>query len=58
MNPRPAILCPIDYSDGSAGALRYAEALVEHFATGEDARAASRVTGAAVAVADLCGGHS
>jgi nucleotide-binding universal stress UspA family protein len=33
MNARPAILCPIDYSDGSAGALRYAAALADHFGT-------------------------
>lgn len=33
MNARPAILCPIDYSDASASALRYAAAVSEHFAT-------------------------
>jgi nucleotide-binding universal stress UspA family protein len=33
MNARPAILCPIDYSDASAGALRYAAAVAEHFGT-------------------------
>jgi nucleotide-binding universal stress UspA family protein len=33
MNVRPTILCPIDYSDASAGALRYAAAVAEHFAT-------------------------
>src|SRR3954447_666175 len=33
MNVRPSILCPIDYSDASAGALRYAAAVAEHFAT-------------------------
>ena len=33
MNVRPSILCPIDYSDASAGALRYAAAIAEHFAT-------------------------
>jgi nucleotide-binding universal stress UspA family protein len=33
MNVRPSILCPIDYSDASAGALRYAAALAEHFVT-------------------------
>src|SRR5687767_13386121 len=27
MNVRPSILCPIDYSDASAGALRYAAAI-------------------------------
>ena len=31
MNIRPSILCPIDYSDASAGALRYAAAIAEHF---------------------------
>jgi hypothetical protein len=31
MNVRPAILCPVDYSDASAGALRYAAALAEQF---------------------------
>ena len=31
MNVRPSILCPIDYSDASAGALRYAAAVAEHF---------------------------
>ena len=33
MNVRPSILCPIDYSDASAGALRYAAAMAEHFVT-------------------------
>jgi nucleotide-binding universal stress UspA family protein len=33
MNIRPSILCPIDYSDASAGALRYAAAIAEHFGT-------------------------
>ena len=33
MNVRPSILCPIDFSDGSAGALRYAAAIASHFAT-------------------------
>src|SRR5262245_23299987 len=33
MDVRPSILCPIDYSDASAGALRYAAAIAEHFAT-------------------------
>jgi nucleotide-binding universal stress UspA family protein len=33
MNIRPSILCPIDYSDASAGALRYAAAVAEHFFT-------------------------
>lgn len=31
MHVCPAILCPIDYSDASAGALRYAAALADHF---------------------------
>jgi nucleotide-binding universal stress UspA family protein len=31
MNVRPSILCPIDYSDASAGALRYAAAVAEYF---------------------------
>jgi universal stress protein A len=33
MNIRPSILCPIDYSDASAVALRYAAAIAEHFFT-------------------------
>lgn len=33
MNVRPSILCPIDYSEASAGALRYAAAIADHFAT-------------------------
>jgi nucleotide-binding universal stress UspA family protein len=33
MNVRPSILCPVDYSDASAGALRYAAAIAEHFVT-------------------------
>ena len=33
MNVRPSILCPIDFSDASAGALRYAAAIADHFAT-------------------------
>ena len=33
MNVRPSILCPIDYSEASVGALRYAAALAEHFVT-------------------------
>jgi len=33
MNVRPSILCPIDYSDASAVALRYAAAIAEQFAT-------------------------
>ena len=31
MSSPPSILCPIDYSDGSAGALRYAAAIAEYF---------------------------
>jgi nucleotide-binding universal stress UspA family protein len=33
MNVRPSILCPVDYSDASAGAIRYAVAIAEHFVT-------------------------
>ena len=33
MNVRPSILCPVDYSDASGGALRYAAAIAEHFVT-------------------------
>lgn len=33
MNVRPSILCPVDYSDASAGALRYAAAIARHFVT-------------------------
>ena len=33
MSTRPSILCPIDYSDASAAALRYAAAIAEHFYT-------------------------
>lgn len=33
MNVRPSILCPVDFSDASAGALRYAAAVASHFAT-------------------------
>jgi nucleotide-binding universal stress UspA family protein len=33
MNVRPSILCPIDFSEPSAGALRYAAAIASHFAT-------------------------
>jgi nucleotide-binding universal stress UspA family protein len=32
MNVRPSILCPIDFSEPSAAALRYAAALARHFA--------------------------
>ena len=28
---RPSVLCPVDFSDASRGALRYAAALAEHF---------------------------
>ena len=31
MGVRPSILCPIDYSEASAAALRYAAAVAEHF---------------------------
>lgn len=31
MTPHPSILCPIDFSDASAGALRYAAAISAHF---------------------------
>lgn len=31
MNSRPTILCPVDFSDASRGALRYARAIAEHF---------------------------
>jgi nucleotide-binding universal stress UspA family protein len=31
MSTRPSILCPIDFSDASAGALRYAVAIAAHF---------------------------
>ena len=33
MNVRPSILCPVDYSNASAGALRYAAAIAEHLVT-------------------------
>src|SRR4029453_8216111 len=33
MNIRPSILCPVDYSNASAGALRYAAAIAEHLVT-------------------------
>jgi nucleotide-binding universal stress UspA family protein len=33
MNVRPSILCPIDFSEASAGSLRYAAAIATHFAT-------------------------
>ena len=32
MNVRPSILCPVDFSAASAGALRYAAAIAAHFA--------------------------
>jgi nucleotide-binding universal stress UspA family protein len=32
MNDRRSILCPIDFSEASAGALRYAAAIADHFA--------------------------
>jgi universal stress protein A len=31
MNPRPFVLCPIDFSDASRSALRYAAAVSQHF---------------------------
>lgn len=31
MNATPSIVCPIDYSDASAGGLRYAAAIADHF---------------------------
>src|SRR5262245_6620300 len=31
MSTRPSVLCPIDFSNASRGALRYAAALAEHF---------------------------
>lgn len=33
MNVRPSILCPVDFSDASRGALRYAAAVASHFST-------------------------
>ena len=33
MNVRPSILCPVDFSEASAGALKYAAAIAGHFAT-------------------------
>ena len=30
MNACPSVLCPVDFSDGSAGALRYAAAIAGH----------------------------
>src|SRR5687768_6070755 len=34
MMVRPAVLCPIDFSQASRGALRYAAAIAEHFYAG------------------------
>jgi nucleotide-binding universal stress UspA family protein len=31
MNPRTAVLCPVDFSENSRGALRYAAAIAAHF---------------------------
>ena len=31
MNPKPVVLCPIDFSEACCGALRYGAALAEHF---------------------------
>ena len=33
MSWKPVVLCPIDFSDASRGALRYAAAIAEHFAS-------------------------
>jgi len=33
MNVRPSLLCPIDFSEASAGALRYAAAIAQRFVT-------------------------
>lgn len=33
MNTRPTLLCPVDFSDASRGALRYARAIAAHFGT-------------------------
>ena len=33
MNVRPSVLCPVDCSDASLAALRYATAIAEHFVT-------------------------
>src|SRR5262245_23176873 len=33
MNVRPSILCPVDFSKSSAGALRYAAAIARNFST-------------------------
>jgi nucleotide-binding universal stress UspA family protein len=33
MDVRPSILCPVDFSEASAGALRYAAAVARHFGT-------------------------
>ena len=33
MKPRPAVLCPVDFSDASRGALRYGRAIARHFGT-------------------------
>ena len=33
MKPRPRVLCPVDFSDASRGALRYARAIAKHFGT-------------------------
>ena len=34
MSARPSILCPVDFSDASGGALRYAAAIATHFGVG------------------------
>jgi nucleotide-binding universal stress UspA family protein len=33
MNVHPSVLCPVDFSEASAGALRYAAAIASHFGT-------------------------
>ena len=33
MNVRPSVLCPVDFSDASRGALRYGAAIASHFGT-------------------------
>ncbi|MEO5895407.1 MAG: universal stress protein [Vicinamibacterales bacterium] len=33
MKPHPVVLCPVDFSDASGGALRYARAIARHFGT-------------------------
>lgn len=33
MRPAPSVLCPVDFSEGARGALRYAAAIARHFGT-------------------------